>query len=170
MYKNKIPIEKITLYGINFLTDKKARLFKKEDLEITNSKYKVLFVDDSEEILATIERMFFKEESIKIITAKSPEYAIELISSMDLNLIVTDIKMPNIHGLELIEKIRKMKPDIPIIIFTGYRGMKEDYIVQLYNIEAYFIKPVDWNLLFKKVKQMAIPEKNPGKRKKGESQ
>ena len=65
------------------------------------------------------------------------------------------------HGLELIEKIRKIKPDIPIVIFTGFRGMKEDYIVRLYNIEAYFIKPVDWNQLFKKVKQMASSEKKP---------
>jgi YesN/AraC family two-component response regulator len=112
--------------------------------------------------------MFFKEESLKIITATSPELALKHISSMDLDLIVTDIKMPGIHGLELIEEIRKKDSDIPIIIYTAFRGMKEDYIVRLYNIEAYYIKPIDWNHLYKKVKQMAASVKNPGKRKKGQ--
>jgi DNA-binding NtrC family response regulator len=144
--------------------------FKKGESEISKSKYKVLFVDDSEDILATIERMFFKEEPLKIITAANPEYALKLVSSMDFNMIVTDIKMPDMHGLELIEKIRKKDPDIPIIIFTAYKGMKEDYIVRLYNIEAYFIKPIDWNRLYKKVKQMANSVNKPGKRKKGKSQ
>lgn len=123
----------------------------------------MLFVDDSEDILKTIERMFYKEESFKIITATSTEKALELISSMDLNLVVTDIKMPNMHGLELIEEIRKRDINIPVIIFTAFKGMKEDYVVRLYNIEAYYIKPFDFNRLYKKVKEMAASVEDSGK-------
>jgi two-component system NtrC family response regulator len=100
--------------------------------------------------------MFFREEPLKIITASNTDEALGLISSLDINLIVTDIKMPDMHGLELIEEIRKINPDIPIIIYTGYKGMKEDYIVKTYQIEAYFIKPYDHNRIFRKVKEMAV--------------
>jgi DNA-binding NtrC family response regulator len=123
------------------------------------SEYKVLFVDDSEDILKTIERMFFKEKPLKIFTAATTKLALEIITSMDLDLIVTDIKMPDMHGLELIEEIRKKYLDIPIIVYTAYTGMKEDFVVQLYNIEAYYIKPNDCNRLFKKIKEMSTSTK-----------
>ena len=109
--------------------------------------------------------MFFKEESLKIITAASPESALKIISSTELNLIVTDIKMPGMHGLEMIEEIRKKNPDLPIIIFTAFKGMKEDYIVRLYNIKEYYIKPVDWNRLFKRIKQLSSPAKKTVRRR-----
>lgn len=134
---------------------------KKGGLEI--NQYKVLFVDDSEDILKTIERMFFKEKPLKILTAASPGRALEIISSRDLDLIVTDIKMPDMHGLELIEEIRKKDSNIPIIVYTAYTGMKEDFVVRHYNIEAYYIKPNDCNRLYRKIKEMAISTINTKK-------
>jgi CheY-like chemotaxis protein len=63
--------------------------------------------------------------------------------------------MPGIHGLELIEKIRKRDHEIPIIIYTAYSKMREDAVVKMYNIEVYYTKPNDYNRLYRKIKEMA---------------
>jgi YesN/AraC family two-component response regulator len=116
--------------------------------------FKVLFVDDEKNILKSFVRMFFNDP-IKIYTAEGAKEALNLISSTDLDLVVTDIKMPGMHGLELIEEIRKKNSVIPIMVYSAFPGMKEDFIVHTQNIEAYYTKPDDYDLLCKKIKDMA---------------
>jgi CheY-like chemotaxis protein len=118
------------------------------------SDFKVLFVDDEKNILKSFVRMFFNDP-IKIYTAESALDALDLISSTDLDLIVTDIKMPGMHGLELIEKIRKKDSMIPVMVYSAFPGMKEDCIVHTHKIEAYYTKPDDYELLCNKIKNMA---------------
>jgi CheY-like chemotaxis protein len=63
-------------------------------------------------------------------------------------LIVTDIKMPEMHGMELISKIRSKNKDIPIVVSSGYPGMKEDVDLKYHGIVAFISKPIDDSKLY----------------------
>jgi CheY-like chemotaxis protein len=118
------------------------------------NNFNVLFVDDEENVLKSYIRMFLNEP-IKIYLADSGIDALKLFSSKDLDLIITDIKMPDIHGLDLIEEIRKKDPSIPIIVYSAYNKLIDDSVIKNLNIETFYSKPDDYNLLCERIKEKA---------------
>lgn len=129
------------------------------------SDFKILFIDDTREILNAFARMFVWEE-FNVLTAEKADEALEIIVQKNPGLIVLDIKMPDVHGLELIEEIRKRDSNVPIIIYTAFKGMKEDFIVKTYNITEYYLKPGDYNRLYRKVIEIAQNKNNQTRYKK----
>ncbi len=94
-------------------------------VNIENSKLlEVLFVDDETGILEQAKDFLEKEdERLKIKTTTSPKEALELLEENTIDAIVSDYKMPDMTGLELLRDIREGKEiDIPFIIFTGKGG------------------------------------------------
>lgn len=116
--------------------------------------FNILFVDDEENVLKSYIRIFLNEP-IKIYVADNGVDALKLFSTRDLDLIITDIKMPDMHGIELIEKIRTRGSSVPIIIYSAYAKMKEDCSIENLDIEGFYVKPDDYNLLCEKIKEMA---------------
>ena len=90
----------------------------KPDLEIVEKKT-VLFVDDDEVILRSLERRL-SDESYNKFFAKSGQEALEIIKQKEIHVIVADMRMPEMTGLELLRIARKEYPNIIGIIITGY--------------------------------------------------
>ncbi len=81
---------------------------------------RVLFVDDEENILKSIKRLFM-EESYEILTASSGEEALRLLKDcQDIGLIVTDQRMPGMQGVDLLKQANVISPDTLRIMLTGY--------------------------------------------------
>jgi CheY-like chemotaxis protein len=93
-------------------------LSSKPDLEI-EEKRTVLFVDDDEVILHSLERELLDELYDKLF-AKSGKEALEILKQKKVNVIVTDMIMPEMTGLELLRIARREYPDIIAIVLTGY--------------------------------------------------
>lgn len=147
-----------------FLTlsgDSSVFLFNGEDMLKKNfnkvigalemSRKQILFVDDDVRILRSYERSF-RKTAWKVLTIPSSEKALEIIKNETIHLVITDIKMPGMHGFELIKEIRKQKKDLPIIICSGYHGMREDADIILNKVSGFFEKPVDLEMLKAKIK------------------
>ena len=79
----------------------------------------VLFVDDQEEIRFLIKRML-KNEPYAMLFASSGKEALEIIGKTNVDVIVTDVLMPNMSGLELLDIIKKSNPNIVRIILSGF--------------------------------------------------
>jgi len=62
--------------------------------------------------------------------------------------------MPNMLGIDLIKKIREIDANIPIVICSGYHGMKEDDNMQFYNIAAFLEKSLEADILDNQVKEL----------------
>jgi CheY-like chemotaxis protein len=107
----------------------------------------ILFVDDDEKMLNAYGRML-RKSPWKIFKATSGAKALEVIENNRIDLIVTDIKMPEMHGMELISKIRGKNRDTPIVVSSGYPGMKEDVDLKYHGIEAFISKPIDDSKLY----------------------
>ena len=114
---------------------------------------RILFVDDDQSVLDSYTRTL-RKTPWKIVTASSGERALEILQKEQMDLIVTDIKMPEIHGMELILRIRENYKELPIIICSGYDGMKDDPNLQFCDVADFLEKPVDPNVLKAKIKEL----------------
>ena len=90
----------------------------------------ILFVDDNE-ALARLSCDILQMHGYRAISAFSGEDALEKIDKEDSDLVVTDVRMPGISGIELANKLRERNPQMPIIIVTGYDnlGVSQDLVV-----------------------------------------
>ena len=80
--------------------------------------YKIMIVDDEPANLRLLERLF--RQDYKVITAGSGEEALELLAQHDTALLITDQRMPNMSGLELLKQTAELRPHMVRMILTGY--------------------------------------------------
>jgi DNA-binding NtrC family response regulator len=91
---------------------------------VEKPQFSLLLVDDEPAILASLKRVFYKSP-YKIFTAENGHSALDILQEFRIDAALVDIKMPEMSGLELLEKIRKQWPWIQVVILTGYGGVKE---------------------------------------------
>jgi DNA-binding NtrC family response regulator len=80
--------------------------------------YKIMIVDDEPANLRLLERLF--RQDYKVITAESGEEALSLLAHHDAALLITDQRMPNMPGLELLKRTAELRPHMVRMILTGY--------------------------------------------------
>jgi DNA-binding NtrC family response regulator len=80
---------------------------------------KILIVDDDENnlLLTSLE---LRDELWQVITASNGQEAMELFESEKPDVVIVDVKMPDIDGITLLKKMKERRPEIPVAIFTGY--------------------------------------------------
>ena len=83
----------------------------------------VLFVDDEVNILRALQRLL-RSEPMNLLTASTPEQALSLIDQEDINVIVTDQRMPEMSGVDLLSTVRDRQPEIVRMMMTGYTEMR----------------------------------------------
>jgi len=107
-----------------------------------SKKVKVLVVDDEMEILLFLKKLLEKH-GFHVETASGGEEALNIFSSEPFDMVITDLNMPRINGLELLTKLKETRPRITVIFMTGYATVKA--AVQAIKEGAYdFIeKPFD---------------------------
>ena len=115
----------------------------------------VLVVDDDEGILETI-RILLTREGYHVLTAKDGKVALDLMSThttaASVSTILCDLEMPNMDGKELIARIRKQFPEIPIVVLSGASDtMFLDGIIQE-GVGDWLRKPVTREALLEKVR------------------
>ena len=81
----------------------------------------VLIVDDEKIEREGLKYLLSREEGERnVFEASNGKQALQIIRSEDIQLVLTDIKMPHMDGLELASKVREEYPNLPIVIFSGY--------------------------------------------------
>jgi len=104
---------------------------------------KVLIVDDEENILSALQRLFRKEE-YEILTAQSGEEALETLDRQPVDLIISDLKMPTMNGIEFLAKAREKIPDALRIMLTGHADLKSVIeAIDKGEVYRFLLKP--WN-------------------------
>jgi two-component system NtrC family response regulator len=79
----------------------------------------VLIVDDEKNYLVVLEALL-GPEGYEIMTVDNAQAALGLIQETDLDLVITDMKMPGMSGMELLEAAKKIRPEMPVIMMTAY--------------------------------------------------
>ena len=114
---------------------------------------KLLIVED-EELLCKVYVMTLSEDGYKVLIATNGKRAIELLQYGKPDLIMLDIKLPEISGIKLLEEIRKIDSKVPIIMVTAFDSFKTDYEIWASQVSDYIVKPVKLSELTEKIKKI----------------
>jgi len=115
---------------------------------------RILFVDDEIHILKSLTRVFI-DTDYQIFTANSGANALSILRDQEVDLIVSDMRMPNMDGYELLYKVKTEYPDIQRVILSGYADEKLIYKALQQNIAKYYIsKPWENDKLIKLMDQI----------------
>lgn len=123
------------------------------ELEEPNKSGKILIIDDDSSILSIIETILSEEPDLEIKSLENPLDALQHISTQEVNVILTDIKLPGMTGIELLERVGKFNPGIQVILMTGY--LEAEVMRRAIQLGAFdFLhKPFDYNELILTVRQ-----------------
>jgi len=114
------------------------------------AKGKVLLIDDEVDVREVL-KLHLSEENYQIIEAENGEEAIELLNSGDnminVGVILCDIRMPKVNGIECIQYLRKEAPGIPIVVVTGFNDPELMQGLLKIGVKDYLVKPVKKDML-----------------------
>jgi DNA-binding NtrC family response regulator len=122
----------------------------------------ILIVDDELDMLELLELIITDRTDYRVITTSEPQMATQLMREQPVDLVITDLRMPEMDGLELIGKIKQWDDQIPFIIITAYGTMESamealrqgalDYITKPFRREQILLtveKAMKWRRLLK---------------------
>jgi len=113
---------------------------------------KILLVDD-EESIHLLYREEFEEDGYEVHSALSGEEALEQLNIIAPDLVILDINMPGMNGIDVLRRMKEMQPNMPVILCSAYQEFKQDlaswasdaYIVKSANLDE--LKTAVHNLL-----------------------
>lgn len=105
----------------------------------------LLIIDDELDILESLQEIFLYEVSadIDVYTANSAKKAIQLLDKLKFDVVLTDIRMPSMNGLELFKEIKENWPQCRVIFLTGYKEFDYLYEIHDYKDVRYLLKSED---------------------------
>lgn len=107
-----------------------------------NSDFKILVVDDEPLIRQSLYEIL-KLEGYNVTIAGSGEEALDIIENKTFDVMVTDLKLPKISGIELLEKAKKSLPDMEVIIITGFGSIESAVDAMKKGAYEYVTKPIN---------------------------
>ncbi len=113
---------------------------------MTQTNGRVMVVDDEADV-RTVARMCLEQAGYQVIEAEDGEQAIKKIKEGDnplvLDVIITDINMPKVNGLEAIQFFQQEWPRVPLMVMTGYPNLETAKELLKRGLVDYLVKPVD---------------------------
>jgi len=100
----------------------------------------ILIVDDERNYLLVLEALL-SEEGYQVITAESARRGLECIEENDLDVVITDMKMPGMDGMEFMERIGLRQPDLPVIMMTAFGSVEKAVEAMRKGAFDYILKP-----------------------------
>lgn len=118
-----------------------------------NDKLSILIVDDDRNVLEVIEARLFSS-GYRVFKADSPEKALEILKNRQVQLMISDMKMPGMGGMDLFQEVRESLPDLPVIFLTAYGTIPDAVKAMQAGAVDYIAKPFDGQDLLKKIKSV----------------
>lgn len=100
----------------------------------------ILIVDDERNYLLVLESLL-SDEGYQVFTAESAQNGLELIQENDLDVVITDMKMPRMDGMDFLERIRLRNPDLPVIMMTAFGSVEKAVEAMRKGAFDYILKP-----------------------------
>jgi len=118
------------------------------------AEYRVLLVDDEEEFVSALsERLMLR--GIEVDSALNGEEALARLVEKEFEVVILDVMMPGLSGLEVLRQIKSTHPDTQVILLTGHGSTREGIEGMRLGAFDYLIKPVDIEEMLEKMKAAA---------------
>ena len=113
---------------------------------------KILVIDDEPEILKTI-KIYLELEEYEVLTAENGQEGIEVFKQQKPTLVITDVKMPGMSGIEVLKKVKEIEDDTEVIVITGHGDLEISIDALRLDASDFISKPVDIEHLLLSVKR-----------------
>ncbi|MBN1996858.1 sigma-54-dependent Fis family transcriptional regulator [candidate division KSB1 bacterium] len=120
---------------------------------MTESKHQILLVDDEENCLRAVSDVF-ELENITCFTANNATRALDIIEREEIDIVISDVRMPGKTGMDLLVDIKKIRPDMQVIMLTGYGSINDAVESMKLGAYQYILKPVIMEDLLAMVKEL----------------
>jgi two-component system, response regulator, stage 0 sporulation protein F len=113
---------------------------------------KTILVVDDDEAIRTLLQEELEEEGYKVLIATNARDALKMVASEALDLVILDIRMPGMDGLEALPRILGIKEGLPVIMNTAYSQYQDSFMS--WAADAYVVKSSDLTELKEKVREL----------------
>jgi len=119
-------------------------------------QHQILILDDEEDIRTVIRRQLSGTQ-YEVLEAEDAEQAMQLLgeNALTIDVIITDVRMPRISGVEAVDYFRRNHPSTPIIVLTGFPDMDLAVDFMKEGVVDYLVKPVEREKLVEAVQKAA---------------
>ncbi len=114
----------------------------------TNSK--IMLVDDEPDFLEIMGK-FFTRRHLEFVSAGGCLEALDLLNLHHIDVVIMDVSMPGLSGIECMAELKKIQPELEVIILTGHGSLNTGLIGMKKGAFDYCLKPVDFQELFEKI-------------------
>ena len=118
----------------------------------------ILIVDDEPNYLVVLTELL-REEGYDVFTAQCGEEGLKVVKEIDLDLVITDMRMPGLGGLALLKEIKSHNKDLPVIMMTAFG--EEGKVLDALQAGAnnFFVKPFNNDTLLSAINELIQQEK-----------
>jgi DNA-binding response OmpR family regulator len=114
-------------------------------------RLRVLLVDDEQEFVETLADRL-KMRDLEASTAHDGHEALSAVAKEEPDVIILDLKMPGIHGIEVLKRVKEAYPNVEVIILTGHGSEKDEETARGLGAFDYVRKPADLDALVSRIK------------------
>jgi DNA-binding NtrC family response regulator len=135
----------------------------------------ILLVDDQPDMLLLLEMLITDKTSHGVVSTTNPFEVEELLAKQDFNLVITELKMPQVDGIEVMELVKRHDPDIPVIVITAFGTLEAaeeavhqgayDFITKPFRKERVLVaieKALEWQRVIKENRNLKSRMENAG--------
>ncbi len=142
-------------YHVQRATDHVKEPEKKVEEPIPIGTERILFIDDEEAVI-DLSKQMLEQLGYKVETRTSSVEALELFNAKPdrFDLVITDMTMPNKTGDQLAKEMMKIRPDIPIILCTGFSERIDEMRSKAIGIKAYVMKPLMMRVIAQTIREV----------------
>ncbi len=128
---------------------------------------KILIIDDEPDMLVMLEMLITNKTPHEVVSTNNPLEIEELLTRHDFNLVITDLKMPVLDGIEVLEMVKKKDSDIPVIVITAFGTLEAaeeavhrgayDFITKPFRKEQILVaveRALEWQRIIKENRQL----------------
>ncbi|NOR65349.1 MAG: response regulator [Candidatus Scalindua sp.] len=119
--------------------------------------FKILLIDDEQAQITSI-KTFLKRRNYTVLTANSGLEGMKIIENTSVDLVLSDFRMPDMTGLEVVKAVKDRNPEIPVVVITAFSDTQDAVKVMKEGAFDYLSKPIDLDeleILIKKVVELS---------------
>ena len=136
---------------------------------------KILIVDDEPDMLVMLEMLITDKTPHEVVSTNNPFEIEELLANSEVNLVITDLKMPMLDGIEVLQLVKKKDADIPVIVITAFGTLEAaeeavhrgayDFITKPFRKEQILVaieRALEWQRIIKENRNLKSQMGEPG--------
>ncbi|MGD8404998.1 MAG: response regulator transcription factor [Anaerolineales bacterium] len=127
-------------------------------------QHTILIVDDEDRMRLSLS-LILQKENYRVETAANAEEALAQLGSNEFDLMFLDLNMPGMSGVDLLVEIHKHYPDIPVLILTAHAALESAIQAVRLGARDYLIKPIEPELILKRVAEILAEREQPARKK-----